>query len=179
MEPEMQNLKVSVPGSDGLQPLPMKNRFFRHYDGGRELLKISAEGNWCNLLIELACTGEHEVYLRYEIRGEGEHGETKAYLSSSMDSTRCTELLSSYREFLESDPIHNLAIICPTRDVEVWLDEHNFIHFYGNLDWAAQMLRERGLKEGQFELPTPHIHSSYASSEEMQLEFLKHLIPAS
>jgi hypothetical protein len=78
--------------------------------------------------------------------------------SSPMGLPELSQIVETYRDFLEIDPRHNFWLYNHETAVQVILDEHNHLLVYGHLDVAVELLRDKGFREGNVELPTPHVH---------------------
>jgi len=126
---------------------------------GPERLVIAPEAGHVDLLIELSRTLPEPFGILYVLvvpRGGNEEGR---YQSDAPANRSVTEsFLNEFRDFFENDARHHVWIFSlPSRAMLVY-DNHNVIYAYGELEKFKQLLDAKGFRQGEINLPEPHVH---------------------
>jgi hypothetical protein len=132
-------------------------------------LVVGADGDHVGLLIRLAEAWSSPdfgiEYLSHQSLGDQVSGH---YLSPLVDEANMNAFLIEHREFLEGYGGHDLWLGHPETGELLVYDRNNVIFAYGPAADFAEILEERGFREGAVDLPDEHVHgldSSFASHE--------------
>jgi len=99
------------------------------------------------------------LYILHTSRCDTELGR---YQSPPLDASTFEAFAAEFADFFSTDGRHDLWLHSRNPEgVLVW-DRHNVISAYGPIDRFADVLKAKGLTEGDFSLPTPHTHHYHA-----------------
>lgn len=79
-------------------------------------------------------------------------------------------MFARFGAFLEQDGRHHVWLASP-ENMLVY-DRHQCIYAYGDLDAYERVLRARGFRPGQAELPVPHTHHYHAQFDDAEDEVM-------
>ena len=142
----------------GLAPLSFGRTFEVQSSGGSDRLVVTAPKGWGCLLRQIVFRHPGPYACAYEERrAEGD----LEILTGPLNQSQVDGLVEATEEFLESDPRHSFTLGTVSPAIRVVLDEHNFLHVFGDLPATKGWLETQGFVERAVTLPTPHIHKDF------------------
>jgi hypothetical protein len=128
---------------------------------GPDRLAIAPSENHVALLLELVDLLPEPFGILYVLltprAGSGTAGRYQSPAPSSR--SELTSFIRKFKDYLELDGRHHLWIISLPTSATLVYDNHNVIYAYGPLDSFRQVIRKRGLQDGDVKIPAPHVHN--------------------
>ena len=141
-------------------PVRYPNVYSVEQTTGPQRLIIGPSARHVEVLLSLAESWRRDYYLLYILLvprlGKREPGryQSPGPLSFEQVATFCRH----FAPFLEGDGRHHLWVGSTVNAGLLIYDHHDWIYAYGELPEYVRMLRLRGFKEGEIDLPVPHAH---------------------
>lgn len=160
---------------DGVGQAPYRhpNTWKREPAGNTERLVIGPGSDFLDLVVRLAECIQPPYAVLYVLsvpRGGSEPG--RYQLEERLEFQPLKSFLEPYRGFLEGDARHHLWIHSVDSAATIIYDKHDLIYAYGPLDCYLQVLSDRGLVEGEVELPFPHYHNYFEEFDTLETEIV-------
>jgi hypothetical protein len=157
----------------GQAPYRHSNAWKREPAGNTERLVIGPQGDFIDLVMSLTACLQPPYAVLYVLsvpRGGSEPG--RYQLWDRLDLDQLSAFVEPYRSYLEGDARHHLWIHSLDSAASIVYDKHDLIYAYGPLDCYLQTLTERGLTEGEVELPFPHYHNYFEEFDSMETQII-------
>lgn len=147
----------------GVTPLYHPKQYKREINVGPGRLKIGIAEAPISLVRELFNPTDDQFCLLYVLKVSRHDKIAEGrYQSEWMNLPEFWELINRYRDFFEGDGRHDVWFYSAPSQTQIVYDRHEYVFYYGDLDWAEAKLKSLGYVESEAELNFPHCHYYHA-----------------